>query len=426
MKNALLGLCAAGLMIGAIAWSNTGTTPRPDFDFKTEAVNPVTKAKLNNNPNDFQFVVVSDRTGGQRARIFSQAVEQINLMQPEFVLSVGDLINGYTRDKEKLANEWKEFQTYVSRLKMPFFYVPGNHDITNDVMADIWKDKFGRTYYEFVYRDVLFLCLNSEDPPGKGYSNISPEQIAWVKGILEKHKDVRWTIVALHKPMWIQNDVDKNGWGEVEKLLNGRNYTVFAGHVHRYQKFVRQGMNYYMFATTGGVSKLRGTDYGEFDHIVWVTMKNDGPVIANLLLDGIYREDLSPIITDEEGLPQYMRRPTIPVEATVTLDGQPLAGADVVFTGTGTERGQARADGRTDDKGKVRLSTYKAFDGVPAGEYGITITLRRPLFTPEGKPGPNTLPEKYASLVKSGLKAEISGSTKQTIEINLSSEGEKE
>ena len=33
-------------------------------------------------------------------------------------------------------------------------------------MAEAWKEKFGRSHYEFVYRDVLFLSLNSEDVPG--------------------------------------------------------------------------------------------------------------------------------------------------------------------------------------------------------------------------------------------------------------------
>ena len=127
--------------------------------------------------------------------------------------------------------------------------------------------------------------------------------------------------------MWLAPDQSKNGWSKVEKLLAGRSYTVFAGHVHRYQKFVRQGQNYYMLATTGGDSMLRGVEYGEFDHIVWVTMKKDGPVLANILLDGILREDLAPIASDEEGVKQYYRRPTYPASGKVTLDGKPIPGA---------------------------------------------------------------------------------------------------
>jgi hypothetical protein len=89
------------------------------------------------------------------------------------------------------------------------------------------------------------------------------------------------TLVALHRPIWSEANREKSaGWkGE---LLAGRKYTAFAGHVHRYQKIVRNGMNHYQFATTGGSSRMRGTRDGEFDHIVWVTMKKDGPVLANI------------------------------------------------------------------------------------------------------------------------------------------------
>jgi len=36
-----------------------------------------------------------------------------------------------------------------------------------------------------------------------------------------------------------------------------------------------------------GGSRLRGPAWGEFDHIAHVTLTPEGPVIANLLLDGI-------------------------------------------------------------------------------------------------------------------------------------------
>ena len=281
MKRALFALFAVGSLVTAVALSGNGPS-RPNapgdavFQATSEERNPWTNLRFNNDPGDFQFLVVSDRTGGHREKIFSRAVEQINLLQPEFVLSVGDLIEGYTKDPQRLEAEWREFQGFTSKLHMPFFYVPGNHDVTNPFMEDVWKEKFGRRYYHFVYRNVLFLILNSDDPPGS--TSIAAEQAAYVRKALDANKDVRWTIVALHKPIWVMN-VEKNGWSEVEKALAGRNYTVFAGHVHRYQKFVRQGMNYYQLATTGGGSRLRGLRYGEFDHVVWVTMKNGGPIL---------------------------------------------------------------------------------------------------------------------------------------------------
>src|SRR5262245_54143087 len=91
MRRLLLGLGAVGLLAAAVAWSGPGGA-KPDLEFRSEKQNPVTHLKLNNDPGEFQFAVVSDRTGGHRAKVFSRAVKQLNLLQPEFVVSVGDLI----------------------------------------------------------------------------------------------------------------------------------------------------------------------------------------------------------------------------------------------------------------------------------------------------------------------------------------------
>ncbi len=218
--------------------------------------------------------------------------------------------------------------------------------------------------------------------------------------------------------MWSPPDRPKNDWLKVEKLLAGRNYTVFAGHVHQYQKFVRQGQNHYMLATTGGASLMRGVEYGEFDHIVWVTMKKEGPVLANMLLNGILREDLSPIGSDEKGVAEFYRRPTYPLTSRVLFDGKPIPGAYVVFHGIGKEARQPRADGTVEADGSLRLSTYTAFDGIPAGEYAITVELRKPFFTLDGAIGPNLLPAKYASPKTSGLTFTVKPG-KQQLDISL-------
>src|SRR5688500_11061586 len=200
--------------------------------------NPWTSLNLNNHPRNFQFAIVSDRTGGHRPGVFEDAVRKLNLLQPEFVMSVGDLIEGYTKDEKEIERQWEEFQSFTAKLKMPFFYVPGNHDLSNEVQHRKWAERFGKKYYHFVYRDVLFLCLNSEDPQRK----MGPEQVAYVKKALDENRDVRWTLVFFHQPLWIYEAGGRNspygdekqstGWAAVENLLreNGRQFTVFAGH----------------------------------------------------------------------------------------------------------------------------------------------------------------------------------------------------
>jgi hypothetical protein len=301
---------------------------------------------------------------------------------------------------------------------MPFFYVAGNHDIANRVQEKVWKERFGRSYYHFVYRQVLFLLLDSEDPPGVDLGHLSEDQLAWLEKTLADNKGVRWTLVFLHKPMWWADPIPASGLA-AEKLLAGRPHTAFAGHVHTYAKFKRNGRNYYALATTGGASRLRGTRHGEFDHIVWVTMKKDGPVLANILLDGILREDLSPIGSDEEGVKVYHRRPTYPVKGAITFQGRPVNGAYVVLRGTGTEPRQPRADGLTEEDGSLRLSTYEAYDGVPAGTYSVTVEWRKPMWLPDGRRGPNLLPARYADPKTSGLTFTVKPGDSNVLNLEL-------
>ena len=248
---------------------------------------------MNNAASTFRFAIVSDRTGGPRDGIWEKAMDQLNLLQPEFVMCVGDLIQGITQDLDTMNRQWNELNGWVNKLEMPFFYVPGNHDIANETMEKRWNEQFGRRWYHFVYKGVLFLMLDCEDLAGKAKTpKFGPEQITAAKKILADNPNVRWTFVFFHRPIWNSNNVERIGWLPIEAALQGRKYTVYVGHEHTYERQIRHGMKYYTLATTGGVSKLRGTAMGEFDHIVWMTMKDDGPVMTNLMMEGIFPEDL--------------------------------------------------------------------------------------------------------------------------------------
>src|SRR5262245_56273171 len=136
-------------------------------------------------------------------------------------------------------------------------------------------------------------------------------------------------------------------------------------------------------------------------------MKKAGPVVANVLLDGILREDLAALPSDEEGVREYYQRPTHPVALTVTFKGKPAVGARVALHGKGKGPGLPYADGIADAEGRVRLSTYRAFDGAPAGEYAVTAELRKPYYTAEGKLGPNLLPARFASVKTTPLTVAV-------------------
>jgi len=254
---------------------------------------PWTHRNFGDGGRDFHFAIMSDRNGGMRPGVFETAVDKLNLLQPEFVICVGDLIGGNTKDEVKLRRQQEEFDGIVGKLKMPFFYVPGNHDISNDVAAAAWRSRYGRPYYHFLYKGALFLVLCTEGPQS---TRLGDEQIAYVRKVLEANRSVRWTFLFMHNPLFAEEQPGEGidpAWQRIQPMLAGRGHTVFAGHRHGYAIYQHDGNNYIRLATTGGSSDLLGKDFGSFDHIVWVTVRHDGPKIANLMLDGIQDENVT-------------------------------------------------------------------------------------------------------------------------------------
>jgi len=259
------------------------------FQAPQDSANPWTHLEFYDDPQNFKFAIVSDRTGGLRPGIFDEAVKKLNLLMPEFVMSVGDFIPGVTTDKEQLNAEWTEFDSILAPLKVPFFYLPGNHDISNDIMRAYWNKKFGRAYYHFTYKNVLFIALDSNPESAE---TINTEQINYVQEVLSQHQEVRWTMLFLHHPLWLYGEY-AGGFPQIEQLLSDRPHTVIAGHTHRYLYQKRNDINYYVLATTGGGSGLRGPRFGEFDHVTLVTMTDEGPRLVNLRLEGILPHDIT-------------------------------------------------------------------------------------------------------------------------------------
>ena len=270
------------LIILAITFAGcAGVEPNLNIQTSKEA-NPWTHLNFYNNPDNFQFAIVADRTGGCRPGVFASAVPKLNLLRPEFVMSIGDLIESTDADEAELQRQWDEFDSMVDRLQMPFFYLPGNHDLGGKLRIKKWQQRLGPSYYHFIYRNVLFLCFNTEDPQRRSISN---RQIEYFREALEANKNVRWTLIFMHQPVW-KGDTLQN-WRKLESLLADRKYTVFAGHLHIYSKTIRNDQRYYILATTGGAGGDNESSECQFDHIVWVTMADDGPVMANLMLEGI-------------------------------------------------------------------------------------------------------------------------------------------
>jgi len=293
----------------------------PRFEHSiTDGPTPWTGDTFEQEEVDFTFAIIADLTGSERKGVYSTAVAQLNRLDPTFVLSVGDLIEGGTEDRQQLSKEWDSFEKRTAKLNMPFFHLGGNHDLTNPVMRDIWKNRFGPRYYHFLYEDVLFLMLDSEDyeeqrmmeiynaraealkiisgekegvyqeseyyhMPERRTGGMSEDQFQYFKTVLEDHPKVRWTFVLMHKPLWMRED--SKGLNKLEALLKYRPYTVINGHFHIFSHRKKNERDYIMLGTTGGGQPAGNAQ--SFDHVTLVRMAKE-PVITHLKMEGILDE----------------------------------------------------------------------------------------------------------------------------------------
>jgi len=285
-------------------------------DFVSSAV-PWTHDRFDKNDGKFSFAIVGDLNGGERPAIFEVAIEQLTALRPDLILSVGDLIDGGSEDAESLHAEWDFFDERALRSPVPLFRVGGNHDLTAQALRDVWIERHGALYYHFIYNDVLFLVLDTEDytperrieirdarntasdligeelaqssyyeMPERQTGNIGSEQSAYFQEVIAAHPEVRWTMLFMHKPVWTRED--EPDFVAIETALSDRPYSVFGGHYHILSHEVRNGRDYTQLSTTGG-SQNPLSDMA-FDHITLVTMTEDGPSVAHLRLDGILDE----------------------------------------------------------------------------------------------------------------------------------------
>lgn len=284
---------------------------------------PWTHARFDNAPEDFAFAVVADLESGYREGVFDVALAELKLLRPAFILTIGDMIDGGTEDTAELTRQWTRFD---DRLKgaAPFFHIAGNHDMTNLTQRKVWEERYGRRYYHFIYSNVLFLALDTEDYPAAKMQEIyeqraqfietrkkdpaaaerlpyralkesrtgevGAEQSAYFAKVIASHPEVRWTVLLMHKPVYERTD--GLGLSTIEQALKGRPYTLLNGHLHRYSYTERPSADgtkrdYIMLGTTGGERMFDGSA-GAVDHFMWLRMGKDGPSIANIRLDGVF------------------------------------------------------------------------------------------------------------------------------------------
>jgi hypothetical protein len=210
-------------------------------------------------------------------------VAEVARMKPDFVMTVGDMIEGYKNDTSQVKKEWEEYFSIVEPLRMPIHFTPGNHDIWDSTSQMLYERYVGSPYYSFTVEGVHFAILDNSRWDTVGA--FPREQIDWLVNDLEENSGARYTLVFFHKPFWIETVAQSKPDTLHAVLANYGVDAVFNGHYHIYFAGESDGVRYTTLGSSGGSCSPGPT--GLQYHFAWITIDSDGIAIAPVKMGSV-------------------------------------------------------------------------------------------------------------------------------------------
>ncbi|MFT4541164.1 MAG: putative phosphohydrolase [Planctomycetota bacterium] len=252
--------------------------------------------------DSFSVVLFGDRTGGDQSGmpVLAEGVRMANHLDPDFVMTVGDMVDGYNEEAQWLI-QMKEYRDYMSELDAPWYPVAGNHDVYASAgivggHLAAYQQHFGPLYYSFDYKWAHFAVLFTDESlsfsdPART-QNMGQDQLEWLTADLAQTEATQ-VYVFLHHPRWTAQYNGCN-WPDIHEVLkeDGRVSAVFAGHQHRWRDDgLIDGIHYYVTAVTGGHQRpyRESADRNVISHL---KIREDGFEMAVMPVGAVHGGDV--------------------------------------------------------------------------------------------------------------------------------------
>lgn len=234
-----------------MGWAGTGALYTlsggiaASVSLETALAAPLNAAKV----KPFSFVQISDTHIGFKKPAnpdplgtLRETIAKIKALpvQPDFVLHTGDITHLATPEQFDIA------QSALSEIKVPIYFVPGEHDILDGTNPQPFLDRFGKGskgegWYSFDANGVHFIGLiNVVHLGDMGQGTLGADQIKWLRDDVAHLSASTPIVVMSHFPLWsLRPDW---GWGTVDgavalaALKRFGSVTVLNGHIHQVQQ----------------------------------------------------------------------------------------------------------------------------------------------------------------------------------------------
>lgn len=178
-------------------------------------------------PKMLRLLAFGDVKTPTAAPNFFEAVKEINLINPDVAIFLGDLV-----ETPSISSAWKLFLGSYNLLEVPTYVVIGNHEYETRGKADIYRSIFGPWNYSVSIGNFFIVVLPTDED---GW--IREEYIRWADEVLSTAEG-KFKILAFHHPLFSPElkergiyEVNVSSIDDFDRLLSDKYiYGSFADH----------------------------------------------------------------------------------------------------------------------------------------------------------------------------------------------------
>lgn len=235
------------------------------------------------------FAVLGDSQGNNDA--LTHIIKAINEAEISFLVHLGDMVPS---GKEQ---EYQDFFEVMKELEVPFYTVPGNHDVRGNGL-EVYEQNLAPAYYSFNIKDYNLVFLDT--------SKLGLDQVQrdWLETELGNDKDV---LIFLHVPLYdprgkehaFLDKTEADSLLELIKEAPSNVRGVFSGHIHMFSHEIVEDISF-ITSGGGGAHLYAAADEGGFHHYTIIQVDDESLQVLPISME-IPTRSLGIVVSGKHG-----------------------------------------------------------------------------------------------------------------------------